>query len=280
MILALTMALVLSVHGTASSQTTSNRLEFEVASVRRVGPVRQEAGSGRRGSLAGSVTVTSDRATYRNVTLKTLLMKAYSLKAFQVSGPAWIDSERYDIVAIIPENTQPEDVPVMLQHLLEERFRATLHSETKQHSGYSLGIGKGGPKLKLATEQNKTASLIDPDAHRAPMVTFTTKPGDESEVVKLNGMTMSAFADFLSRILGSPIIDLTGLSDKFDITLSLSMGVFGVQGANADGFTAESDSTMASLFTAVHDLGLKLDSTKVPTRFIVVEKALKIPTEN
>ena len=106
--------------------------------------------------------------------------------------------------------------------------------------------------------------------------------GGDSVVETLYGQTMPAFARHLSRILGRPVIDSTGLSGDFDTVLSLSKGVLmpGVQETSADGSPSGADSSMASLFTAVQDLGLALSSDKVPLKCIVVDKAEKIPTEN
>jgi uncharacterized protein (TIGR03435 family) len=269
--LVMAMALILCVQGKTFAQATSRPLEFEVSAVRQAAPEGSQPSSPgmKRTTGAGSVTVTSDRAFYRNITLKSLLMSAYDMKPFQISGPAWIDNERYDILATIPEGTAKEEVPVMLQNLLAERFRMTLHTETKEHSGYILGIGKGGPKLMPAKNQNPASTGG-----------FTIK--DNSAVLNLNGATMPRFVDFLSRLLGRPVIDSTGLPGKFDIALPVSMGVImpGAQETVADGSPVESDSSFASLFTAVHDLGLKLDSGKVPLKCIVVDKAQKMPTEN
>jgi len=89
MSLVMAMALVL-VQGTTFAQVTPKPLEFEVASVRLVTPADSQISSlGRRGSIgAGTVTITSDRASYQNITLKSLLMRAYDLERFQISGPA------------------------------------------------------------------------------------------------------------------------------------------------------------------------------------------------
>jgi uncharacterized protein (TIGR03435 family) len=256
-------------------------VQFEVASVRQAAPVDSVSGSSgmKRATGMGAVTITSDRASYRNITLKSLLMRAYDLKPFQISGPAWIDSERYDVLATIPEGTSKEDLPVMLQHLLAERFRMTLHSETKEHPGYILGIGKGGPKLVPA--KNPRSAPADPDASPGPAsISFTM--GGSSTVMKVNGATMPAFADFLSRTLGRPVVDSTKLAGEFDIVLHMSMEVLrpGAQETGTDRSPVESDSSMASLFTAIHDLGLTLDSDNVPLKCFVVDKAEKIPTEN
>jgi uncharacterized protein (TIGR03435 family) len=250
--------------GASQSASTDVPTSFEVASVRQAAPPGSQAttsGGARRITGAAIVTVT--------ITLKLLLMRAYDLGPFQISGPAWIDSERYDIVAKIPEGAPKEEVPVMLQNLLAERFRMTLHTETKEYSGYILGIGKGGPKLIPAKNPNPASTGG-----------FTIK--DNLAVMNFNGATMLAFADDLSRTLQRPVIDSTGLADKFDIALPVSMGVImpRAQETGADGSPVESDSSMSSLFTAIHDLGLKLDSGKVPLKCIVVDKAEKIPTEN
>lgn len=267
----LVVALALCVPGATFAQETSKPLEFEVASVRQAVPTDSQASSGRRATGAGgSVSITPDRASYRDITLKSLLMRAYGLEPFQISGPAWIESERYDVLATIPEGTAKEDVPIMLQHLLAERFRMTLHSETKDHPGYILGIGKGGSKLKVSAERKESA----------PVAQFMI--GNDSVVETLYGATMPAFARNLSRKLGRPVIDSTGLSGEFDIVLTLSKGVVlpGAQETTADGSPSEPDSSMASLFTAVQDLGLTLSSDKVPIKCIVVDKAEKMPTEN
>lgn len=261
----MTVALALCVQGTTFAQATSKPLEFEVASVRQVA-----AAPGTTG--AGLVAITPDRASYRGITLKSLLMHAYDLEWFQISGPAWIESERYDVLATIPEGATKEDVPVMLQQLLAERFRLTLHSETMGHQGYVLRIGKGGPKLQLSTGPQKSDTPADPSASRRVDWIRRQTRGDGSVVETLHGATMLAFATHLSDELQVPVIDSTGLSGKFDIILRGSTG--------ADGSSANSDSWTASLFTAVRDLGLELDSEKVPVKRLVIDKAEKIPTEN
>jgi uncharacterized protein (TIGR03435 family) len=278
--LVMAMALVLCLQRTTFAQVTPKPLEFEVASVRLAAPADSQASSGGRARTtgAGSVSVTSDRASYLDFTLKSLLARAYDLQPFQVSGPAWIDSERYDVVATIPEGTTKEEISVMLQHLLTERFSMTLHSETKDHPGYILGIGKGGPKLTPAKHPSVPS---DPDASRRPAISFTM--GGSSPETKINDATMPVFAGFLSRTLGRPVVDATGLSGEFDIVLPVSMMAIrspGAQETGAGGSPADPDSSTESLFTAIHDLGLTLDSDKVPLKYVVVDKAHKIPAEN
>ncbi|SPE39658.1 hypothetical protein SBA3_3340001 [Candidatus Sulfopaludibacter sp. SbA3] len=80
------------------------------------------------------------------------MVDAYSVKRSQISGgPSWLDSERFDIVAKVPEGATKEQVKVMLQNLLAERFKLTLHRETKEQPMYALVVGSKGPKLKDST---------------------------------------------------------------------------------------------------------------------------------
>ena len=80
--------------------------------------------------------------------LKNLIQSAYRVKSYQVSGPAWLDSERFEIIAKLPEGASQEQVPEMLQKLLQERFGLKLHRETKELPIYALVVGKNGPKLE------------------------------------------------------------------------------------------------------------------------------------
>src|SRR5690242_10517264 len=118
---------------------------FEVASVKPAAP--QEAGKVaiRLGGDAG-------RINYTNVSLKDVVARAYKMKPYQISGPSWMDSERYDITAKIPEGATQDQVPAMLQALLTERFKMTVRKESKEQPIYALVLGKSGSKLKKADD--------------------------------------------------------------------------------------------------------------------------------
>ena len=83
--------------------------------------------------------------TYSGLTLKNLLTVAYGVKNYQISGPGWLDTERYDIMAKMPPDTTKEQFALMLQSLIAERFKLTLHRETKDLPLYELAVAKGGP---------------------------------------------------------------------------------------------------------------------------------------
>ncbi len=116
-------------------------MAFEVASVKPAAP--QPPGQFRI-SMGGD----PGRVDYQGVSLKILIERAYQIKSYQVTGPDWLDSERFDVVAKLPDGAKPEDVPKMLQTLLAERFKLTVHREQKTLPVYALGVGKNGPKLQ------------------------------------------------------------------------------------------------------------------------------------
>jgi hypothetical protein len=123
---------------------------FEVASVKPAAPI-----TGNRIMVmmrGGPGTPDPGQITYTNVSLQNVLINAYGVKGFQISGPGWLDSERYDIVAKVPRGATKEQFMGMLQNLLAERFKLTLHREKKDLPMYALVVGKNGPKLKESVD--------------------------------------------------------------------------------------------------------------------------------
>lgn len=115
----------------AYAQTPS----FEAASVKPAAPI---AGRGGRATASGV------RYTYANTTLLNALARAYLVKGYQIDGPSWIRTERYDILAKAPDNTPKEQIPLMLEALLRERFQLKLHRERRETPIYALIIAKVG----------------------------------------------------------------------------------------------------------------------------------------
>src|ERR1017187_9176877 len=149
---------------------------FEVASVKVAEPPKPDA-QGRlfimRGCSGGLLPRSTDPGTLtcNNTPLKSLLVTAYGLKNYQVEGPPWLDTDGYDITAKVAPGTTREQFNLMLQSLLAERFKVTVHRETKNMQVYVLSIGKGGPKLKevdAATLEAAKAAAASPAAAPAP----------------------------------------------------------------------------------------------------------------
>lgn len=213
---------------------------FEAASVKPAAP------SPRRG---GRATASGDRYSYANTTVDNVLIRAYGLKAYQVDGPSWIKTERYDVIAKAPDSTPKDQIPLMLQALLTERFQLKLHRESREMSVYFLATGKGTPKFQKS-DGDLTYDISN--GHRV-----------------LKNHTMAQLADFLTFTVQRPVLDRTGLEGAYNIPLEMSQEELG-----------KSDGSAPSIFTIVEGLGLKLESRKVPVEVIVVDSGNKIPTEN
>ena len=242
---------------------------FEVASVRRAAaPEGDVAGQGgRRSTGAGSTQQDPAQVAYRNTSLASLLMTAYDLTASDITGPSWLDSERYDVVAKMPAGATMNQIPVMLQNLLVERFRISQHWENSEQPGYALEIGRTGPKLKPAEKGRDSAPRGDGASYRADSISVSIEGH-----VEIRGTTMAALAALLSRFAGRPVVDSTALGGSFDIALDVAPeDLAGLR---------QLGEPVASIFSAVRELGLQLSPRRVPTRRLVIDRAEKTPTEN
>jgi uncharacterized protein (TIGR03435 family) len=273
---------------TVGGQTPDSGLTFEVASVKPSAP--EEAGWYSMTKVDGGPG-TSDpgQVTYSNISLMNLLGRAYEVNSYQVSGPPWLDAPdtRYDIAAKIPPGTTPEQFKVMLRNLLADRFRMTLHHESRELPVYELVAGKNGPKFKAsAASQSPTGApalapgespKIDqngfPQLDRPGMVTMMTT--DHKARLTAKAQPISRLVSLLSGQLHSPVVDKTGLQGTYDFMLEYAPD--GGLGRAADG---QNDS-LPNLVTVVQEqLGLKLEQKKAPLDFLVIDHVERVPTEN
>jgi uncharacterized protein (TIGR03435 family) len=232
--------------------------EFEVASVKQV--------SGRTGAAALAKFDENDtRVSYTNFRLKILISIAYRTSDSRITGgPGWLDSEPYDLTANLPANARKEQIPEMLQKLLADRFQLTVRRESRQMPAFFLVAAADGPKLKSPKSDTSGGNYILRGRIGGP------------------AMPIPVLADALGRVIGSPVIDKTGLSEKFDILLKWTPDP---DAASAAPVSGDSPPTAApagpSIYTALQEqLGLKLQSTKAPVEFLVVTHAEKIPAAN
>jgi uncharacterized protein (TIGR03435 family) len=165
---------------------------FEAVSVR---PVARASDARVRPSMRGGPgTGDPDRIIFTNVTLISVVLRAYQVKTYQATAPDWMSSERYDVTAKIPAGATQEQFPIMLQGLLTERFHLALHHETKQLQGYELVLGKTKRKLRPSTENGPD---VDPteapktDANGFPRL---SAPG----LIVMEGVRGSAVVSFLT----------------------------------------------------------------------------------
>ncbi|HEV2619149.1 MAG TPA: TIGR03435 family protein [Acidobacteriaceae bacterium] len=260
--LCVAVALVFCIQGVGLAQGNSKRPEFAAATI-KLAPAAESQSSGEmKSGDAGSVNVTADRASYQGVTLKRLLTIAYDLKPVQITGPAWIETERYDVVATIPPGAPKEQIPGMLRHLLGDRFQISQHTEKKDEAAYFLRLGSSGPKLKPSSSDH-------PRTITGFKMSATGVSTDQAEM-RFIGVTIADFAESLSGKLDRPVIDQTGLPGRFDLTFPI----------DALDPPPGSATLSSALFTGVHSVGLRLDPGQAPVEHLVVDKAEKVPAED
>jgi uncharacterized protein (TIGR03435 family) len=213
-------------------------------------------------------------------------VRAYDVKNYQVTCPAWLSTERYDIVAKVPPGTTKEQFNMMLQNLVAERFRLALHHESREFQGYELVAGKSGSKLKVSEDSGpaagEPAAPSKTDANGFPQLDgpgLVMMEGVKGRAVisylTAKSQPLSALVEMLSREFRMPIVDKTGLTGKFDFKLE-----FAPQPPGA--LTPDTmDEGGSNLLSAVQQqLGLRLSPSKIAVDVLIVDRAEKVPTEN
>jgi uncharacterized protein (TIGR03435 family) len=268
----------------AISAVFAQNVEFDVASVKPAasapfdgrlsisGPAAEQIGF-----EGGPGSKTPGRIHYSGVSLKMILLRAYGMRPYQISGPAWMETERYDIDAKYPPGTKLEDFRLMLQKLLGDRFHLVLHRETREMTRYRLVIAKGGPKLSPAQkqpeykddEERKAASQKQAKAYLEAMMR-RPHTGPFHSLSQPSG-TMAKLAESLSWYLDRPVTDYTGLEGSYSYRLEWS----------PDEPAAAAENSLPSIIAAVQEqLGLKLEPEKGPVEVLVIERAEKTPVMN
>ena len=295
----------------AWAQTAEKSPAFDVASVKPAAPI-----TGNRIMVmmrGGPGSSDPGQITYTNVTLYGVLMNAYGVKDFQISGPGWLDSERYDIVAKVPRGATKAESKVMMQNLLAERFKLTLHREKKELPMYALVVGKNGPKLKESVEDPAAAAamrqpamgkdgfpVLPPGLAGLSAKSLKMMNGGSGASMTASHQSMAEFAETLSSRLDLPVVDMTGLTGKYDYALSFSAEGLarmrlpggmslplpaapppGEGGAGMPMAGAPDGQSSPDLFTALQEqLGLKLEQKKGLVELLVIDHVEKMPTEN
>jgi uncharacterized protein (TIGR03435 family) len=268
---------------------------FEVASVKPAAPNSPPGGRGGPGTPDPSLI------TYSSFPLQIVLLRAFDIKPYQLSGPSWISSERYDIRAKLPEGASKEQVPAMFRNLLVERFGMKFHHETRDLPAYEMVIAKGGLKMKESAGVTDLPLEQKSQGEGKPPMLATTKDkegetqlpeGRKGAIVmglgghlRISARMQSAedIAQMFGNRAGRPVINKTGLIGTYDFNLNFSPD-------NSPGGTAvnSSGAPLAELkddapppfLVAIESLGLKLIPVKVPTDVIVIDHIEKVPTEN
>jgi len=291
----MTSAAVVLCASIALGRQPNPKLTFEVASIKPAAPQRMARLQGSVDGGPGSSA--PGRIQFTDTPLKVLIMLAYGVQNFQVSGPAWMDSQRFDILAKVPDGASEEDARMMLQNLLADRFKLKLHKGSREAAIYELVVAKGGFKLKEAVPA-ESAGGPPPAPARGRDGLLRTPHGQLGIQATANGrmrmqgdaVTMAPLTEVLGMVVGRLVVDKTRLTGTYDVMLVFSpegmgSGPKGPAPGEGGGSPAEApryaNDSGPTIFTALEEqLGLKLESRKGPVDLLVVDHVEKMPNAN
>jgi uncharacterized protein (TIGR03435 family) len=233
--------------------TSAQQPAFEVASVK---PHKQDVAGESRSRE--SIDTVPGVLTVRNASLNSCIKWAYLVRDYQISGPAWLNEERYDITAKAAGPARLDELRRMLRTLLAERFSLQLHREAKELPVYRLVAAKSGPKL-----------------HKAEPGGNTSIQGENGSFV-FRGTSMEQLAEDLSGLtqVDGPVLDRTGIPGVFDFSLK-----FGEDNIEMKRALIAGDGP--SIFTLIPELlRLKLEARKDVVEVLVIDHAERAPSEN
>jgi len=273
------------------AQTPATKLEFEVASIRPAGPASPQDGVNIGLHLDGS------QARIASFTFKDYVAMAYRMKAYQISGPDWAGTDRFDLNAKLPAGSNSDQIPEMLQALLTDRFQLKFHRDKKELPVYALVLGKSPLKLKEVAPSadddgppatnvaaSGSSAGVSVDLGHGSSYTFAN---NKFEAKKL---TMDRLATVMERYVDRPIVNLTELKGTYDVTLDVTPEDYQamlIRVALSAGLVLPPQvtrlidgNTPTSLMDSLQQAGLKLDARKAPLDFLVIDQARKTPTDN
>ena len=250
-----------AISATLSAQSKppeASNLAYDVASIK---PNKSGESGGSWGRRPGG------RWIMVNTAISVMILQAYPTKVDELFGaPDWVASEPYDVEARASFEPTIEEHRVMLRALLADRFKFAAHYETRERPIYNLVVARTdrrlGPRLRHVADTIDCATYKPKNAIDAPVCGARTRAGSTLTFTS-GGLRMASLADMISTYAGRPIVDRTGLTGFFDLTLEFTPGPDGL-----------------SIFTALQEqLGLKLEPARGPLDVVVIER-IERPTEN
>ena len=275
----------------ASTAFAQAKPAFEVASIR---PSADQVTGVRVGFQA-----TGSQVRVTGMSIKDYVGIAFGTRPQQIEGPEWIGSQRFDVVATIPDGVPSSQATAMLRTLLEDRFQLKVHRESKDLPVYVLGVSKAGARL--------TESKPDPNATAEPAGTVNVSGGGNNTGVGVNigggrsfavadnqvqirGMQMRDVAEVLTRFVDRVVVDQTGLTKTYDITLDLTPDEFNAirirSAVNAgvplppQAMRLLDNASPDTLSAPLSKFGITFEAKKAPLEVVVIDSVLKAPTEN
>lgn len=264
-----------------AAQQPDSQVVFEVASVKHGAP--GDYGIGGNGGGPGTKDPTS--YSVENYPLSSLLEIAYGISSYQLSGPAWLDEERFTVNAKVPAGATKDQLKLMMRNLLVERFQLAAHFEKREVAGYQMVVAKGGPKL--AVSPGDPTLNDDPDKKPAPFKLSFDKdgypelpPGRNYSMAmardrarwRFGDESMDDFAKILGSYVHQPILNATGLTGKYDFVISWF--------ASPLQANTSADSGPSLLAAVQEQLGLKLEAKRVPVDAVIVDHIDRNPADN
>jgi len=221
----------------------------------------------------------------RNVTLRAILQEAYQVQANQIEeGPDWLDSDAFDVQVKMrksPDDAPPskqnmDQVKLALQKLLAEHAGLVVHNETKVLPAYALEVAENGPKLQPALSKEPDDMKFNAPVHMGKQQMRMEIGGNQVYGIGAQGISADDLAQQLSRQLGTPVVNKTGLQGRYDFNLHWGDG----KASSGENETSSAVSGEPSLFNAIQEqLGLKLQAQKAATPVLVIDR-LEKPAEN
>lgn len=220
---------------------------FEVATIRAAPSITEIAQQLQSGKAKIGMTIDGARVDMGFQGLNDLIRIAYKVKPYQIQGPDWMAQQRFEIQAKIPDGVAQDQVPAMLQSLLADRFKMTMHRDKKEMPVYALIVGKGGPKLTEADPAPETPLADKPGStsmtlgtENGPMKIVQSGngavmqggqfSGTLRETVSASGVQleftkvkMSELVDLLTGLVDKPVLDMTDLKGVYQIKFDLPL---------------------------------------------------------
>ena len=261
---------------------------FEVASIR---PSPEEPPA----PGAAGVHITKEQVHFAYLSLRDYLSIAYSVPIQRISAPEWINSARFDVGATFPGGATPEQFPKMIENLLRTRFKLQAHMESKESPVFTLEVASSGSKLvrvpddapsdaPFSVTSSASADGVTADLGNGASLVFNNKQFEARKV------TMRILVETLSRFMDRPILDLTKLEGRFNVTFAMAQEDYMpmlVRSAVNAGITLPPQAmalldapSIGSVESGLKSLGLVLEARRAPLDLLVVDSIETAPTEN
>ncbi len=283
---------------------------FEVASIKKAEPL--SVNSVMSGGMNLGMTIDDAIVNVKSMSIAELMRYAYKVKSFQISGPDWLGSERFSIVAKMPHGASRDQIPEMMQALLAERFKLVFRRESKEQAVYALTVMKTGLKMQeSAPEDGAAPAGGGPAAPLAPAPTdggaqvrlgvssdasgsiatasvngsMKMLPRENGMRIQCTKMNTTGMMELIGRFVERPVIDMTDLKGRYDFDLDVGLQDM-LNLAKAAGMSvpvmpqAPADPGSSAIFTAVQQYGLKLEPRKAAIDMLIIDHVEKAPTDN